>query len=211
MQFADVACALKTQTAIKPHKPYVCPDLRADVFCCEAEFSVPQGLTGPEAGNIQPQHPAAADGILAECFQLFLCVRGQLTSGESVHPEKKALPFPLHAAEDPVQAERPLVQHKAVLPGSRPAPALQQQRHLCLRFGQLSGLLCGDDESLGAAVCALLFQLYDGQDEAAALLIQVGRGRSRIFDALQEVFGQDIRRLGPPFQRLHRKACPEHP
>ena len=78
-----------------------------------------------ESGDVQSQRPAAADGILAECFQLLLRVRGQLTSGESVHPEKKTLPFPLHAAESPVQAERPRAQHKAVLPGSRPAPALQ--------------------------------------------------------------------------------------
>ena len=58
-------------------------------------------------------------------------------------------------------------------------------------FSQCPGLLWGHNESLGPAVCPLLFQLHDGQDEAAALLIQPGRGRSGIFDALQEIFGQD--------------------
>ena len=41
-------------------------------------------------------------------------------------------------------------------------------------------------------MCSLVFQLHDRQDEAAALLIEPGRGLGSVFDALQEIFRQDV-------------------
>ena len=59
-------------------------------------------------------------------------------------------------------------------------------------------------------MCILVFQLHDRQDEAAALLIEPGRGRGSVFDALQEIFRQDVCFIGPLFQYLYRKASPKH-
>ena len=41
-------------------------------------------------------------------------------------------------------------------------------------------------------MCSLVVQLHDRQDEAAALLIEPGRGRGSVFDALQEIFRQGV-------------------
>lgn len=85
-----------------------------------------QCLMRTESGDVQPQRPAAADGVRTEGFQFCFGVGGQgIIARERVHPEKEALPFPLHAAESPAQAERPRFQKKTMLPCIRPAFALQ--------------------------------------------------------------------------------------
>ena len=78
-----------------------------------------------ESGDVQSQRPAAADGVRTESFQFCFGVGRQCIARERVHPEKEALPFPLHAAESPAQAKRPGFQRKAMLPCIRPAFALQ--------------------------------------------------------------------------------------
>ena len=140
--------------------------------------------------SVQQRRTVSSQSASSFCFG----VRGQLTiAREHVHPEKKALPFPLHAAESPVQAERPGFQRKAMLPCSPSSfcPAIRVPFPSGTSVSW-PGLFWGNDEGLGPAMCILVFQLHDRQDEAAALLIEPGRGRGSVFDALQEIFRQDI-------------------
>ena len=88
-------------------------------------MTVTQRLMRTESGDVQPQCPAAADGIRTEGFQFCFGVGRQCIAWERVHPEKKALPFPLHAAESPAQAKRPRFQKETMLPCIRPAFVLQ--------------------------------------------------------------------------------------
>ena len=88
-------------------------------------MTVTQCLMRTESGDVQSQRPAAADGVRTEGFQFCFGVGRQCIAWERVHPEKEALPFPLHAAENPAQAKRSGFQCKAMLPCIRPAFALQ--------------------------------------------------------------------------------------
>lgn len=38
-------------------------------FCCERKVTVTQCLMRTESGDVQPQRPAAADGVRTESFQ----------------------------------------------------------------------------------------------------------------------------------------------
>ena len=54
---------------LKFYELHVCPNFRADVFCCERKVTVTQCLMRTESGDVQPQRPAAADGVRTEDFQ----------------------------------------------------------------------------------------------------------------------------------------------
>ena len=62
---------------LKFHELHVCPNFRADVFCCKRKMTVTQRLMRTESGDVQPQRPAAADGVRTEGFQFCFGVGGQ--------------------------------------------------------------------------------------------------------------------------------------
>ena len=73
------------------HEFHVCPNFRADVFCCKRKVTVTQCLMRTESGDVQPQRPAAADGVRTEASSSASASAGRALLRESAFTRRRKL------------------------------------------------------------------------------------------------------------------------
>ena len=146
-------------------------------------------------------------------FSSFFGVGRQgITCGRAHSPEEENPPLPAPRRRKPGAGGASPAQHKAVLPPVS-VRLLPCNNSAISVWASVSVPVCSG-VTMSLRACSVPPPLpaprWAGRSRCPAHRAGA-RNERRIFDALQEIFGQDIRRPGPLFQRFHRKARPEHP